>query len=139
MPELFITSPSTLTPLRAVISQIARQLGVPVGFENTRDCGVSPKIDQRLRSESLPATTAREAFEYVATLMPNYSWTELDSVVVFRPDSAWKSTTDVSESSSEIIHYEGRTTGPGPSHASSGRDAACVGRPRGRSSRRPAN
>jgi len=62
-----ITGPSTLPPCAfgAMVGQVARQVGVLVGFENTTDCFLSPRLDARLHSEPIAAASGRAAFRQV--------------------------------------------------------------------------
>src|SRR6267378_873957 len=95
--EIRITSPSTFPPCAfgAMVGQVARQVGVLVGFENTADCFLSPRLDARLHSEPLAAASGREAFNYLTNLMPKYSWKEMNGVVVVRPTLSWEDRSNV--------------------------------------------
>jgi len=93
----FITDPRSLSPcaVGAVIAQVARQGGVPVGFENTPDCWLSPRFDPEVNAQAPTAMSAREAFDHLMTLMPTYSWKDMDGVVVVRPKRSWDDPADV--------------------------------------------
>src|SRR6267143_2458792 len=95
--EFRITSPSTFPPCAfgAMVGQVARQVGVLVGFENTTDCFLSPRLDARLHSEPIAAASGRAAFDYLMTVMPRYSWRETNGVVVVRPTASWRDQTKV--------------------------------------------
>jgi hypothetical protein len=74
------------------LEQVARQTGVRVGLENVETChsggwGLSPG-DGAL---DLSGLTLRMIFARVVELRPEYSWTEIDGVVVVRPVPAWTS------------------------------------------------
>ncbi len=92
--DLIITDPATLRPcaLGALVPQIGSQAGIPVGFEHTDDCVLGPWIGVRpgeRRNRSLGTMSAREAFDYLMTLMPAFSWRDINGVVVVRPKAAW--------------------------------------------------
>ena len=96
----FITDLGRLSPcaLGAVIPQVARQGGVPAGFESTPDCWLSPRFDPfdpEVNGQALAGRSAREAFDHLMTLMPMYSWKDMDGVVVVRPKGSWDDPADV--------------------------------------------
>ncbi len=97
-----------ITPLRLlrpcdlgfVVAQIGHALKVPVGFESTPDCpltfhgGPGPGSD----TEDLAGKSPREAFDYLMTVYPEFSWKDMDGVIVVRPKAAWDDPNDV-------LHY----------------------------------
>jgi hypothetical protein len=96
----FITDLGRLSPcaVGAVIVQVARQGSVLAGFESTPDCWLSPRFDPfdpEVNGQALPGMSAREAFDQLMTLMPMYSWKDMDGVVVVRPKGSWDDPADV--------------------------------------------
>jgi hypothetical protein len=78
------------------IDQIARQAQVLVGFENMSDCWLSPRqLKAATDTETLTGMSAREALDHLMTLMPEYSWREMNGVAVVRPKMKWDDPTDV--------------------------------------------
>jgi hypothetical protein len=78
------------------VDQIARQAHVPVGFEQTSDCGLSRrKRTADPTGMTLTGMSARQALDHLMTLMPDYSWREIDGVAVVRPTVKWEDPTDV--------------------------------------------
>jgi len=72
------------------IDQIARGADVLVGFQNTRDCWLNPRSPAGPNTGAvLMGVSAREAFDKLVELMPDYRWKEIDGVVVVRPNAAW--------------------------------------------------
>src|SRR4051812_34780026 len=65
------------------VDQIARQAHVLVGFEQTADCWLSGgKLTADASGLTLTGRSAREALDELMTLMPDYSWREIDGVAV---------------------------------------------------------
>jgi hypothetical protein len=89
-----IADPRLLHPcdLGAVVAQIGHALTVPVGFENTRDCGLTlrgyPDSNSQ-GTEDLRGMSVRQAFDYLMTFMPAFSWREMNRVIVVRPKVEW--------------------------------------------------
>jgi hypothetical protein len=96
--EFRIDNPRFLDPCAGHLSvdQIARQANVLVGFENTPDCWLGPMaVNAGPVNEILTGMSARQAFDHLMTLMPMYSWKEMEGVAVVRPKAAWGDHTDV--------------------------------------------
>jgi hypothetical protein len=92
--ETRITDPRILRPcdLGAIVAQIGHPLNVPVGFENNRDCGMTLRGDPGTftdGTEDLKGRSPRQAFDYLMTFMPAFSWKEMDGAIVVRPKTAW--------------------------------------------------
>jgi hypothetical protein len=92
--EFRIADPKLLRPcdVGAVVAQVGHALNVPVGFENTRDCGLTLRgyPDSNSQSiEDLRGMSPRQAFDYLMTFMPAFSWKEIDGVIVVRPKAEW--------------------------------------------------
>lgn len=80
----------------AAVAQIGRQARIPVGFESTRDCWLSPRLGgQGDNVEVLRGVTARQAFDYLIARRPTFSWRDMDGVAVVRPVAAWDDAADV--------------------------------------------
>lgn len=70
--------------------EIARFVGVRVGFENTPDCApggherraYGPAIDLR-------GMTPRAVFDQIVQARPEFAWRPIDNVIVLRPKAAW--------------------------------------------------
>jgi hypothetical protein len=93
-----IDNPSFLNPCAGhlPVDEVARQANVLVGFENTPDCWLGPMaVKAGAVSEILTGMSARQAFDHLMTLMPMYSWKEMEGVAVVRPRAAWDDPTDV--------------------------------------------
>ena len=76
--------------LWTTIEQIARQSGVRVGLENPPGCPPgSTGRDAGEDALALDGLTPRAAFDLVMQLRPEFSWREVDGVVVWRPVEAW--------------------------------------------------
>jgi hypothetical protein len=100
------------------VDELGRKTHVPVGFESTRDCWPSAAlirspsaIETGPDTEDLTGMSPRQAFDHLMTLMPMYSWKEMDGVVVVRPKTAWDDPTDLLnfatksfETTSERLH-----------------------------------
>lgn len=90
--EFRITDPRSINACHvgAVVAQVARQTGMPAGFESTSDCWLSPQIfDSGNNAEVIKSMSPRQILNRLMTLMPNYSWREMDGVAVVRPNGAW--------------------------------------------------
>jgi hypothetical protein len=100
--DLRILNPRFLGPceLGLAVLNLSAQAKVPVGFESTPDCWVSPMgtspplSDGGPRTEALTNMSMREAMDYVVALMPDYSWKAIDGVAIARPKAAWNNPTD---------------------------------------------
>ena len=84
------------------VDDLGRKAHVLVGFESTGDCRPSPWLARMpsltgTGSDSVDLTglSLRQAFDHLITLMPTYSWKEMDGVVVVRPKTAWDDPTDL--------------------------------------------
>jgi len=91
--DIRITSPSALPPCDAgaAVIQLSIRLNVLVGLESTPDCWLPPTIRPvTADAETLTGVTARMAFDHVIAQMPQYSWREMNGVIVVRPKEAWK-------------------------------------------------
>jgi hypothetical protein len=95
--ELRIAS-SLLRPcyFGGAIDELGRKTHVLVGFESTPDCWLGASLVRSPSStgtggdsEDLTGLSPRQAFDRLITLMPAYSWKEMDGVVVVRPKAAW--------------------------------------------------
>jgi len=74
-----------------LFDQVARVANVPLGFENAAGCGFGQRaVVPTDRASVLIASTAREAFDEVAALNPNFRWEEIDGMAIVRPSSAWQ-------------------------------------------------
>lgn len=96
--EFRIDNPSFLHPCDGgmAVDQLARKANVLVGFENTPDCGPSPRsLNAGATSEILTGMSARQALNQLMTFMPMYSWKEMNGVVVVRPKAAWDNPRDL--------------------------------------------
>ena len=72
------------------VDQLARQANVLVGFENTPRCPPSSRsLIGESASETLTGMSVRQALDHLMTLMPMYSWKEMNGVIVVRPKAAW--------------------------------------------------
>ena len=69
---------------------------VPVGFENTPDCWLTPRsLRAGAGSDIVTGMSARQVFDHVIASMPMFSWKALNRVVVVRPTSAWADPNDL--------------------------------------------
>jgi hypothetical protein len=102
-----ITDPRLMPPcdVGALVAQIGHALNVPVGFENTPDCPLvgrpgslglrgNPGPDSE-GVEDLTGMSPRQAFDYLMTFMPGFSWKEMEGVIVVRPKAAWNDARNV--------------------------------------------
>lgn len=92
--EFRITNPRLLRPCDsgAVVAQIGHTLNVAVGFENTPDCWLTLRGypgSNADGSEDLRGMSPRQAFDYLMTFMPAFSWRAMDGAIVVRPKTAW--------------------------------------------------
>jgi hypothetical protein len=72
------------------VDQIARNASVRVGFENAADCGLSSRsLNAGDDAEVLTGLSARQALDRLVASVPDFSWREMDGVVVVRPKAAW--------------------------------------------------
>jgi hypothetical protein len=91
--ECRIANPRSMHPCDAgvAVDQLARHANVLVGFENTPDCRPSGRArSPGAANEILTGISARQAFDHLMTSMPQYSWKEMNGVVVVRPKAAWE-------------------------------------------------
>lgn len=84
--------PSQYQPPRAgsterLLQQIAREAGIPFGFEWTRE--PLPDSVAEPSSNTLSQMTVEQALDAVVQADPRYAWRELDGVLVIRPRAAW--------------------------------------------------
>jgi len=98
--QIRITDPLLLRrcDLGALVAQIGHAVGVPVGFENTRDCplGLRGNPDRNAVSiKDLSGLSIRQAFDYLITAMPDFSWRAMQGVIVVRPTTAWQDPSNV--------------------------------------------
>jgi len=92
-----IDNPRFLNPCNSgmAVDQLARKADVLVGFENMPHCPPSSRsLKAGAASETLTGMSARQAFDHLMTLMPMFSWKEMNGVVVVRPKAAWDNPTD---------------------------------------------
>jgi hypothetical protein len=73
------------------LEQVARRSGVRLGFENRPDCRLdgwtlSTEPDQL----DFDGLTPRQAFDRLVEIRPEFSWREIDQVVIVRPVAAWE-------------------------------------------------
>jgi hypothetical protein len=90
--EVRVISPRFLEPchIGAAVLELGRLARVRVGFESTPDCWLSsPGAAGRDDDEVLTGMSVRQAFDHLMTLMPMFSWKEMDGVAVVRPKAAW--------------------------------------------------
>lgn len=90
--------PTTLVPcdVAAPLHQIAHQAHLLYGFENTPDCRPSRiSADPFGRQAAMTAPSARDALNQITSLVPAFSWKEVDDVIVVRPAAAWSDARDV--------------------------------------------
>ena len=74
------------------LEQLARQVKVRIGFEQTLGCFPAGVMKQPYdASLSLDGLTPRQAFDRLLSQRPDYRWAEVDGVVVIRPATAWAS------------------------------------------------
>ncbi len=95
--ELRIDDPRSLPSCASgmAVDQLARATDLPVGFEASPDCWLSPRSrTPGASSGSLTGMSVREAFDRLIASMPMYSWKELNGVVVVRPTTAWADSDD---------------------------------------------
>jgi hypothetical protein len=80
-----------------VVGQIARGLRVPAGFENARDCPLSPRGEAGTdgHSKDINGLSIRQALDELMTFMPGFSWREVEGVLVVRPNSEWENRQNV--------------------------------------------
>jgi hypothetical protein len=95
--ELQITDPRQLSAcdLPAVALQLGWQLHLSVGVETSRECRLSMLVAPSVAATPLRNITPRQAFDHLMTLMPGFSWKEIDGAIVVRPDIAWTDPRDV--------------------------------------------
>ena len=77
------------------IEQIARRTQIRVGFQNSAGCapggaGLAPTEG----AIDLQGSSPRAAFDHVVKLRTEFSWREVDGVVVIRPVSEWDAPAD---------------------------------------------
>src|SRR5437762_10793018 len=95
--EIRVKSPRFLDPCHVggSVLELGRQAKVLVGFESTRDCWLTtPMPGGPDDAEVFASMTPRQAFDRLMTLMPEYSWKEMDGVAVVRPTQAWNDPND---------------------------------------------
>lgn len=88
--------------LEAVLLRVAKNAGVPIGFERVTTCHGHqaigfPEMPQPLDlagAEVLDGVPVKEVLARIAAMDPDYDWAIVNGVAVFRPSSAWKDTKD---------------------------------------------
>jgi hypothetical protein len=109
--EFRIISPRVLDPckLGIAVEELGLQAHMLVGFQSAPDCFPGSRLRDGLAVEALGQLSTREgdhlevlkemstrqAFDHLMTLMPTYSWKEMDGVIVVRPKAAWDNPEDV--------------------------------------------
>ena len=95
--ELQITDPRQLSAcdLPALAMQLGWQLHLTVGRETSRDCRLSILAAPSVAATPLKNISPRQAFDHLMTLMPGFSWKEIDGAIVVRPEAAWSDPRDV--------------------------------------------
>ncbi len=77
------------------LEQIARRTQTRVGFQNPAGCPPGGAgLDPTESAIDLQDLTPRAAFDFLVELRPEFSWREIDGVVVVRPIVAWDAPTD---------------------------------------------
>ena len=95
--ECRIDNPRFLNPCNSgmAVDQLARKAEVLVGFENMPNCPPSARsLKAGAAGETLTGMSARQAFDHLMTLMPTFSWKDMNGVVVVRPKAAWEDPRD---------------------------------------------
>jgi hypothetical protein len=94
--------------LWTALEQLARQARVRIGFEHTLSCAAGGVVKQPDGAAMmLDGLTPRQAFDRLLSHRPDYSWTELDGVVVIRPTAAWAADGSVLNSPVAAIEVAG--------------------------------
>jgi len=95
--QLRITPPRLLRPcdLGLLVAQVGHALKLPVGFENTRECPLTFRGPAEGAVEDLSGKSPRDVFDYLVTFYPEFSWKDIDDVIVVRPKAAWDDPRDV--------------------------------------------
>jgi hypothetical protein len=109
--EFRIVSPRILDPckLGIAVEELGLQAHMLVGFQSAPDCFPGSRLREGLPVEALEQLSTREgdflevlkemstrqAFDHLMTLMPMYSWKEMDGVIVVRPKAAWDNPEDL--------------------------------------------
>jgi hypothetical protein len=87
--------------LWTAVEQLARQARVRIGFEASRGCHPGRKSlepgDAGVTFEDMPAT---EAVDRLLQLAPEFTWQELNGIIVIRPAGAW---TDPANALNQVV------------------------------------
>jgi hypothetical protein len=88
--------------LEAVLLRVAKNAGVPMGFERTTDCHghQATGFPQMVRplaladADILDGVSVKDLLARIAAMVPDYDWAIVNGVPVFRPSAAWKDEND---------------------------------------------
>ena len=88
--------------LEAVLRRVAKNAGVPIGFERVTTCRGHQALGfpemlkplDRAGADVIDGVPVKEVLARIAAMDPDYEWAIVEGVAVFRPSSAWRDTND---------------------------------------------